>query len=89
MLIEKEEKMRQLIKVTDEHYENGFQTGWLDASLGQNYSIPVNNAYPEGWGKGYKDGQVAYEASIDRKKRDYFKNKALFFRGITDTIVVG
>jgi hypothetical protein len=46
--------------MTRNHYDKGFLSGWLDASLGQRYPIPVANAYPEGWGKGYAEGQEAY-----------------------------
>ena len=44
----------------NDHYNDGFLMGWLDASLGQNYPIPINQAYPEGWGYGYREGQAAY-----------------------------
>ena len=53
--------MRDVKPATNQHYEEGFLTGWLDASLGQNYPIPVANAHPEGWGKGYKEGQEAHK----------------------------
>jgi len=50
--------------MSNRHYNNGFLTGWLDASLGQNYPIPVCNAYPEGWGIGYRNGQEAYKKGL-------------------------
>ena len=60
--------MRDIKPATDQHYEDGFLTGWLDAGLGQNYPITVVNAYPEGWGKGYKEGQEAYKIGQIYKK---------------------
>ena len=47
------------------HNAEGFLAGWLDASLGIAYPIPVCNAYPEGWGHSYREGQAAYRARRD------------------------
>jgi len=42
------------------HYDDGFLAGWMDASLGIRYPIPVADAYPEGWGLGYIEGHASY-----------------------------
>lgn len=49
-------------------YDAGFLAGWMDASLGIKYPIPVNNAYPEGWGYGYREGHASY--GLGRRRED-------------------
>jgi len=42
------------------HYDDGFLAGWMVASLGIRFPIPVADAYPEGWGLGYIEGHASY-----------------------------